>query len=79
MSVVHIAPPVQPDTPQPPETAAKMNGGSIRPTANRRRRGRNVPRVGDRITESGTPSLRAWASCLSLGDLETAVRKAAAA
>lgn len=79
MSVVHVAPPTQPDPPQPRETSAQMNGGSAKPTANRRRRGRNVPRVGNRITESGTPSMRAWASCLSLGDLEAAVRKAAAA
>ena len=79
MSVANIAPPNQIESPQPREDGAQDNGGSVTPLASRRRRGRNVPRVGDRITESGTPSLRAWASCLSLGDLEAAVRKAAAA
>ena len=37
-----------------------------------------VPKVGDRLTQEGTPSLRAWASCLTLGDLETALLKAVA-
>ena len=79
MSVANVAPPNKNEPPQPREDAAQDNGASVTPLASRRRRGRNVPRVGDRITESGTPSLRAWASCLSLGDLEAAVRKAAAA
>ena len=37
-----------------------------------------VPKVGDRLTQEGTPSLRAWASCLTLGDLEAALLKAVA-
>jgi hypothetical protein len=37
-----------------------------------------IPTIGSRLTERGTPSLRGWASCLPLGDLEVAVRKAAA-
>lgn len=36
-----------------------------------------VPRVGPSVTESGTPSFAGWASCLSLGDLDAALRKAA--
>lgn len=37
-----------------------------------------VPAVGDRVTEEGVPELHAWASCLSVGDLEAALRKAVA-
>jgi hypothetical protein len=37
-----------------------------------------VPQVAVRLTEEGRPSLRAWASCLTLGDLEAAVLKAVA-
>jgi hypothetical protein len=37
-----------------------------------------VPHVGTRLTQEGRPSLRAWASCLTLGDLEVAVLKAVA-
>jgi len=37
-----------------------------------------VPKVGDRLTEEGEPSMRAWASCLTLGDLEAAVLEAVA-
>ncbi len=37
-----------------------------------------VPKVGDRLTQEGAPSLRAWASCLTLGDLEAALLKAVA-
>jgi hypothetical protein len=37
-----------------------------------------VPKVGDRLTQEGAPSLRAWASCLNLGDLEAALLKAVA-
>ncbi len=79
MSVVHDAPPHRTDTPQPHSDAAQRSGGNVTPLANRKRRGPNVPRVGDRITESGAPSLAAWASCLSLGDLEAAVRRSVAA
>lgn len=79
MSVANAAPPIQNTTPQPHRADAHESRNRVAPSAGRRRRGPNVPRVGDRITESGSPSMRAWASCLSLGDLETAVRKAAAA
>lgn len=37
-----------------------------------------VPTVGGRLTQEGAPMLRAWASCLTLGDLETALQKAVA-
>jgi len=37
-----------------------------------------VPTVGLRLSETGSPSIRAWASCLTLGDLEGALRKAVA-
>ena len=37
-----------------------------------------VPCVGDGFVEHGVPLVRAWASCLTLADLEAAVRKAAA-
>lgn len=37
-----------------------------------------VPQVGNRLTESGEPSFFGWASCLTLGDLEAALRKAVA-
>lgn len=37
-----------------------------------------VPQVGARVTQEGRPSLRGWASCLTLGDLEAAVLKAVA-
>jgi hypothetical protein len=50
--------------------------GVIRDAANGLRP--RIPRVGPRLTERGAPSLRGWASCLPLGDLEAALRKAAA-
>ena len=79
MSVANAAPPTQAaDTPQPHGANAHESSGSVTSLAGRTRRGRNVSRVGDRITESGVPSLQAWASCLSLGDLEAALRKAVA-
>ena len=37
-----------------------------------------VPKVGTKLTQEGAPSLLGWACCLTLGDLETAVRKAVA-
>ncbi len=37
-----------------------------------------IPTVGPRLTERGDPSVQGWASCLTLGDLEAALRKAAA-
>ncbi|MFZ5477354.1 MAG: hypothetical protein ACOZNI_11325 [Myxococcota bacterium] len=37
-----------------------------------------VPAVGDRITSSGRPTAVAWASALSLADIETAMLKAVA-
>ncbi|MCK6527604.1 hypothetical protein L6R50_08585 [Myxococcota bacterium] len=37
-----------------------------------------VPTVGLRLTATGPPSFRAWASCLTLGDLEDVLRKAVA-
>ncbi len=39
---------------------------------------RRLPTVGPELTESGTPCLVGWASCLTLGDLEAALRKAVA-
>ena len=50
--------------------------GVIRKAANGLRP--RIPTIGSRLTERGTPSLRGWASCLPLGDLEVALRKAAA-
>jgi len=41
-------------------------------------RGPRVPGVGDRVTQEGSPSLQAWASCLTLGDLEAALLKSVA-
>jgi hypothetical protein len=35
-----------------------------------------VPAVAMCVTESGSPSFRGWASCLTLGDLEAAIRSA---
>ena len=35
-----------------------------------------VPAVAMCVTESGSPSFRGWASCLTLGDLEVAIRSA---
>jgi len=35
-----------------------------------------IPRVGETITQSGTPSAIGWASCVPLGALESALRKA---
>ncbi len=37
---------------------------------------RRVPKVGGCITETGVPSVHAWMSCLTLGDLQAAVAKA---
>lgn len=37
-----------------------------------------IPTVGPRLVERGAPSVQGWASCLTLGDLEAALRKAAA-
>jgi len=37
---------------------------------------RRLPTVGSELSEIGTPSLVGWASCLTLGDLEAALRKA---
>jgi hypothetical protein len=37
---------------------------------------RRLPTIGDELTETGSPSLRGWASCLTLGDLEAALRRA---
>lgn len=37
-----------------------------------------MPTLGPSVTESGTPSLSAWASALTLGDLEACLRKAVA-
>ena len=39
---------------------------------------RRLPTVGSELSEVGTPSLIGWASCLTLGDLEAALRKAVA-
>ncbi len=39
---------------------------------------RRLPTVGPRVRQRGTPSLAGWASCLPLGDLEAALRKAVA-
>ena len=41
-------------------------------------RGPRVPEVGARLSQTGSPSLHAWASCLTLGDLEAALSKAVA-
>jgi len=35
-----------------------------------------IPRVGETVTQSGTPSASGWASCVPLGALESALRKA---
>ena len=35
-----------------------------------------IPRVGETLTQSGTPSVSVWASCIPLGALESALRKA---
>ncbi len=35
-----------------------------------------IPRVGETLTQSGTPSAIGWASCIPLGSLESALRKA---
>ena len=42
------------------------------------KRRRRLPTVGPRLSEEGVPSLWGWASCLTLGDLEAALRKAVA-
>ncbi|MCK6502172.1 hypothetical protein L6R53_01985 [Myxococcota bacterium] len=61
--------------PQEAGTLAAMLG-VIRDAANGLRP--RIPTVGSRVTERGTPSLGGWASCLPLGDLEIALRMAAA-
>lgn len=50
--------------------------GVVREAATARRP--RVPAVGERIVTEGRPLLRAWASCLTFGDLEAAVLKAVA-
>ena len=35
-----------------------------------------IPRVGETLTQSGTPSASGWASCVPLGAMESALRKA---
>ena len=35
-----------------------------------------IPRVGETLTQSGIPSTIGWASCIPLGSLESALRKA---
>lgn len=35
-----------------------------------------VPKVGERVQLTGTPSVEAWMSCLSLGDLQAAILRA---
>ena len=39
---------------------------------------RRVPPVGETVSEEGTPSLQAWASCVTLGDLQAALLRSAA-
>ncbi len=51
-----------------PSTSARKDGGQ-RATARRSR----PARVGDVITSTGTPDLDAWASCLTLADLQAAL------
>ena len=53
--------------------SAANDGGS--PPRTRRQR---TPQVGPAVTETGTPSFAAWASALTLGELEAALRKAVA-
>ena len=50
--------------------------GVVRAAAATRRP--RIPTVGPGLVERGIPSLEGWASCLTLGDLDAAVRKAAA-
>lgn len=54
---------------EPDGSQAAYTGRGTRP---------RVPTVGLRLTETGSPSDRAWATCLTLGDLEGALRKAVA-
>jgi len=35
-----------------------------------------IPKVGEALTQSGAPSVSVWASCIPLGALESALRKA---
>ena len=35
-----------------------------------------IPRVGETLTQSGTPSASGWASCIPLGALESVLREA---
>ena len=35
-----------------------------------------IPKVGEKLTQSGTPPTKEWASCVPLGALESALRKA---
>ena len=37
-----------------------------------------IPSVGDTVTASGRPTVTAWATALSLADIQTAVLKAVA-
>ena len=48
----------------------------VRTATNKTRR--RLPTIGPKLSEIGTPSLLGWASCLTLGDLEAALRKAVA-
>ncbi len=57
-----------PNTNAEPSTSARKDGGQ---RANTRRA--RPARVGDVITSKGTPDLDAWASCLTLADLQAAI------
>lgn len=71
-SAPSAATPVLP-TPNLPAVAANDPPSASFPTGRRR-----MPTVGPSITQRGAPSLTAWASALSLGDLEDYLRKAVA-
>ena len=65
----HGAPPVTtPTANAEPSTGAHKDAGQ-RATTKRTR----PARVGDVITSKGTPDLDAWASCLTLADLQAAI------
>lgn len=61
----------------PPEVVLLASVLAVVRDAAKTRRPR-IPTIGASLTEAGTPSLRGWASCVPLGVLEAAVRKAAA-
>jgi hypothetical protein len=57
----------------PTATTEPIPGATVDAPSKGGSRRRRLPKVGERITHEGTPSLAPWASCLSLADLQGAL------